>query len=428
MWPSMRLTGVVSISVLILVVTLWAQSPPAGVIPPDYFGMHVGDPLLWPTTDTLGRPMTFDYLGKGTRVGWGYIQCSAGGPGSTPPAPNWSRLDAIVTLAHDHGVKYLATLGGTPCWAAPAGSSCTTHYGCSFLNGSPNHEQDWINFVIEMTQRYEKLYPGTVDYELYNEPEHGFAGFPSSPNAVSQLVTMTNDADTIIRANAPDAVIASPSFTTAAGINEYYQAGGTTDIDVVSHHFEPGSCLAEKLYGSLYLRGIQAAYNNNGLSSKTKWDTESNWGGSGCSDITRQAEFTIRDYLLQWSLGVTQVHWYEWTSGPVGVYGTMYDGTTIYPDSTAYMTVQNWMVGAVMPSACTYSGTLYRNAIFNCLLTRPGNYQALAVWNTAGNSSYRVPNPYTQYRDWQNVIHSSPIGSTVTIGPMPILLETPPSR
>jgi hypothetical protein len=280
-----------------------------------------------------------------------------------------------------------------------------------------------------MVQRYEALYPGIIDYELWNEPEQTLAGFPSDSTVVFKFVTQTNDAYTIIRANAPNGVIASPSFTTAAGVNAYYQAGGTKNIDVVAHHFEPGSCYPEQMFGGLYYSGVQVAYNNIGLSTKTRWDTETNWGGGGCSDTISQAAFAMRDYLLQWSFGVTQAHWYEWKD-TAGVYGSMYDGTTIYPDSTAYMTVQNWMVGATMPSACTYTGSLNMpvQAIFNCPLTRPDGYQALAVWNTAGNSSYTVPNPYTQYRDWQDAIHSSPVGSTVNIGSMPILLETPPSK
>jgi hypothetical protein len=68
-----------------------------------------------------------------------------------------------------------------------------------------------------------------------------------------------------------------------------------------------------------------------------------------------------------------------------------------------------------MSTACSSNGT-----VFTCGLSRPNGYQALAVWDTAGNSAFPVPNQYTQYQDLTGHTYSS--GGSVNIGPEPILL------
>ena len=65
-----------------------------------------------------------------------------------------------------------------------------------------------------------------------------------------------------------------------------------------------------------------------------------------------------------------------------------------------------------------------QGSVYTCGFTRPGGYQALAVWNTnrTATSTFTVPNGYIQYRDLAGNLYSI-TGSTVTIGIEPILLE-----
>jgi hypothetical protein len=86
------------------------------------------------------------------------------------------------------------------------------------------------------------------------------------------------------------------------------------------------------------------------------------------------------------------------------------------------------MVGATMAAPCTFSGPttpdMPTGTIGACLLTRPGGYQALAVWNTNGPSAYTAAATYTRYRDLDG--NTVPITGPITIGYKPILLERLP--
>ena len=69
-----------------------------------------------------------------------------------------------------------------------------------------------------------------------------------------------------------------------------------------------------------------------------------------------------------------------------------------------------------MSTPCAANGT-----VWTCGLSRSNGYQALAVWDTAGTSTFSVPSQYTQYQDLEGGT-SSVSGSSVTIGTEPILL------
>jgi hypothetical protein len=65
------------------------------------------------------------------------------------------------------------------------------------------------------------------------------------------------------------------------------------------------------------------------------------------------------------------------------------------------------------------------NSTWTCGLSRPGGYQAQAIWNTAATLSYTPPAKFTQYRDLAGNVF--PItGGSIMIGVKPILLETFP--
>ena len=128
-----------------------------------------------------------------------------------------------------------------------------------------------------------------------------------------------------------------------------------------------------------------------------------------------------RHYLLQWSLGVSTYAWYDWENNNGSwQWGQMWDPTNgLNAAGVAYQQLYNWMVGATMSQPYTATGSVY-----TCGFTRPGGYQALAVWNTnrASTSTYTVPSGYVQYRDLAGGLYSIS-GTTVTIGIKPILLE-----
>jgi hypothetical protein len=77
-----------------------------------------------------------------------------------------------------------------------------------------------------------------------------------------------------------------------------------------------------------------------------------------------------------------------------------------------------------MSQPCSINGaTSAYHAVYTCNLTRGSGYQALAVWNTDGTSTFTAPDQYVHYRDLQGNVVNVPANHQVTIGFKPILLE-----
>jgi hypothetical protein len=386
---------------LALAVSTFAQ-PPAGAIPAKFFGMHLGDPMHWPTV-SIGS------MGKATRVTWSYVENPSKG------VFRWARMDAAVALAQSHGFRYLQALGGCPCWAAPVslqGQCVPNADGFSAFAGMVNNIADWDAFITAQVNRYK----GKIDYELLNEPDNFFTG------TTANLVTLTQHAFDIIRAIDPSALIVGPSFVNATNLDAYYAAGGVRTIDANSTHGYPNTSndLAESITGFLTLpfRTVFAKY---GIGSKPLWDTEGSWGNESAgatTDPDLQVAFVSRYLLLHWSMGYSQFNWYMWEGNPGG-WGVLL-GSTLRPAATAYQQTYNWMVGATMAAPCTGAGY---TSVYACDLTRPGGYQARVVWKSDGPATYVAPNQYTNYTDLLG--SKFPIvAHQVSIGRKPILLGT----
>jgi hypothetical protein len=139
------------------------------------------------------------------------------------------------------------------------------------------------------------------------------------------------------------------------------------------------------------------------------------WGG--CEPISDDEEqaYVARIELLYWSNGVKRHYWYAYdTCGPL----TNQPATsTLKPIGIAYGHVESWMVGATMSPLCSAKGT-----VWTCGFTRssPSGYLAMAVWDTAGTSTYVPSNHYTKYQDLNGNVGS--ISGSVTISQKPILL------
>jgi hypothetical protein len=242
------------------------------------------------------------------------------------------------------------------------------------------------------------------------------------------MVTLTTEAYNIIRSVDPQAIIVAPSYTESANLDAYYAAGGVRTIDVNSLHGypDPTNAVAEAI-GSFLTLPKQVVFAKYGIQDKPLWDTEGSWGDESAGAITDpdlQMAFVARSYLLHWSLGFSRFIWYLWGDIPGG-WGYLFDEKSkiLRPAATAYQQVYNWMVGATMAQPCSLNGGTVYHAIYTCDLTRSGGYQAKAVWNTDGSSTYTAPSPFTQYRDLAGNTYSIPSDRQVPLGLKPILLE-----
>jgi len=379
----------------------------AGPIPSTYFGMHIIEPADWPTA-SIGA------LGKATGVLWPYIEQTKG-------QFNWTRLDEFVDEANAHGMSLMYSNVGVPPWAAADQSTCQPEiYFGPYCSSTVSNLQDWDEFVTELVTRYK----GRIQiYELWNEPEHTFTG------TMEQLVVLTQHEHDIIRSVDPAATILSPSMVSEgyAYLDSYFASGGTMDIDAVAFHAysDPSNDIAEMITKSLSIT-IKQVMSKYGLSAKPLWDTEGSWGGQNVGAITDpdlRAAFISREYLLHWSIGISRLYWYAWDQP---IIGTLWSPGVSVPSqpATAYDQVLNWMNGATMPQGCSTNGaTSAYHAVYTCDLTRTGGYEAMAVWNTDGSSTFAAPGLYVHYRDLQGNVFDVPTDHHVTIGLKPILLE-----
>jgi hypothetical protein len=256
---------------------------------------------------------------------------------------------------------------------------------------------------------------------LYIEPENFFKG------DMANLVAQTNALYNSVRANSPNSQVVGmgvdyPDAYYAPGnyMDTYWAAGGVKTLDAVAFHGYPHHSNDVPEIVNTFVPYVKGALARNGIPASTPiWDTEGSWGdvtesGWNITDPDQQAAWVARSYLLHWSNGVSVFDWYSWDGYPWGALWISSSG--ISAAGVAYEQVYNWMVGATMTAPCSASGT-----IWTCGLTKPGSSQALAVWNTSGNSTYTPAGQYTQYRDLAGNTYA--ITGSVPIGIKPILLE-----
>jgi hypothetical protein len=387
------IAGVLAIAALILVagtllVCRPAKGQSASAIPPNLFGMQLIDYRNWPTV-SIGA------LGKSTGNAWPYSEPQKG-------VFDWTRLDTLVSLASQYGISYYYSTSGVPSWAAADQTTCVPISSGSACSSMVTNIQDWDNFITALATRYK----GKMIYELWNEPEtNSFTG------TVANMVQLTTDEYNIIRSIDPGALILAPSAESTY-LDPYFAAGGVTGVDVMTIH--PYWAVPEEAIADINnTKAVMAKY---GLSSKPLWATEGSWGTTALT-ASQQSGFVARYYLLMWSTGVSRFYWYAWDDSAIG---TLWDAQTgPHPAAIAYQQAYNWMVGATMSGPCTMAS----NSTWTCTLSRPGGYQALAVWNSAATTTYTPASQYKVYLDLAG--NQNPVNGSVSVGYNPILLEGP---
>jgi hypothetical protein len=94
------------------------------------------------------------------------------------------------------------------------------------------------------------------------------------------------------------------------------------------------------------------------------------------------------------------------------------------PAGTAYQLYYSWLVGASMTQPCQVQPG--STAVWVCMFTRPGGYQAAAIWDAAlpwgQQTTVTVSPQYVQYRDLYGNLYSIK-NHQVPIGYDPIWLE-----
>jgi len=414
-------------------------------IHPSYFGLHVSPNVLrgkvpWPSFDF--GPMRL----HGDAVTWGDLQPS-------PGPPDFTRLDTEVAAAVAHGKSdFIYTFVYTPVWAASNPNKCSPANPNNCLSpptdlnpDGSGTDQDFINFVTAIAQRYAGEIPGKIsNWEIWNEP--------NAPNywtgTQAQLVRMEQDARTIIKGIDPQAVILTPapagggvppadapSDVPVGGVwmssfltQSCMPCGGGTgasDADVIAFHGYVN--LAMQPHGEDIQQGLATFQSDESADGVTKplWDSEAGWGKDAkLSDPDLQAAFAARMLLAQQGV-VQRFYWYHYDYPE----GTLFDTSTntLTKAGVAYGQVFDWTTGAAITQACAFQGG---SSVWTCPFVRQNGFQAMAVWDSNqscsnGNcttSNFTPPSNMIKYRDLSGNTVSITPGSAVAIGAKPIWL------
>jgi hypothetical protein len=400
---------------------LFAASTVGAQISPQFFALHTYSQQNWPST--VGVPFS-SWRSLSTKVTWADIN-------TAPGVYDWTKLDSWIATTGQYGQSMLYTLYFTPSWASscptctcPSGGS--NHYGGCYppndLNpdggGTDRHLKDFITALMQ------HVGPGAIQYvEIWNEPNV----ILEYTGTVQQLVRMAQDVRSIARYYDPDILITSPPETgDGPGLARmqylaaYLAAGGGAYVDVIGMHgyvFNPEDIMAR-------IDSATAAMAQYGQSGKQIFITEGSWNNSnGKLPANQQPGFSFRQYLSVLSRPVQRFYLYAFDNSASG---NLWDPQQqdLTPGGIAYQFYYSWLVGASMTQPCQIQAG--STAVWVCTFTKPGAYQAAAIWDAAlpwgQQMTVTVSPQYVQYRDlYGNVV---PIhNNQVPIGYDPIWLE-----
>jgi fibronectin type 3 domain-containing protein len=358
-----------------------------------------------------------------TNTSWAQVETSQGNY-------NWSTLDAWLRMATAHNKDVMYTFGYVPHWASMRPSEA-----CAYLSSDPgcaappsdvdSGDNLWKAYVTAVVQHSLSSPDLHIDfYELWNEPDllRDWSGTPA------QLVTMARDAYTIIHQLDPKALVIGPAPSTATqfGVHflpAYYAAGGATAQDVVGMHayLYDGNTFSTSPAGITdtisELRALMGTY---GITNKSIWFTEGNWGDVNNSTMTatQKSAYVTQEYLLMWASGVVgRFYWFSWDATALG---TLWSSSTgIQPAGIAYGRIASWLVGSThldQPCAQGSDGT------WTCNLVLASGYPAQIIWNPTVAKTISVDPSFVTSETLSNTTVTSIVGHQVAIGNAPVLI------
>jgi len=171
---------------------------------------------------------------------------------------------------------------------------------------------------------------------------------------------------------------------------------------------------------TLTISELEALMTTYGISDKSIWFTEGNWGYGNNTSMTgsQKAAYVAQEYLLMWSSGkVARYYWYAWDNTALG---TLWDSTTgINTAGVAYGRLTDWLVGSVhQDQPCSESA----DGTWTCNLTLASGYPGEIIWNASAAKTITVSAAYATYETLADSTVHSIVGNKVAIGNEPVLL------
>jgi hypothetical protein len=273
--------------------------------------------------------------------------------------------------------------------------------------------EDWRNFVRTVGTRYK----GKIHvYEIWNEPDR-----PQDwKGDVDTMVVMVREAAQILKQIDPNIIVVSPSAEQAKGLpwlNEFLRKGGGQYVDVIGYHFYVPHAAPEAMVP--LIEQVKKVMHENGAWEKALWDTEAGWLDAQPLPDDVGAAYVARAFILNWAARVERFYWYAWDNHHGSAIELVSaDNSTITAAGKAFITIQEWLSGAVMKRCESPDGQ-----VWTCALERNGTVAHLA-WNTQGEKPFSIPNEWHAREVIQLSGERRPInGNSSSIGIQPVLIQ-----
>lgn len=409
----------------------------SGSLLPSNFGFQCGldtsdcggprNTIVWPQTPsaTPADPGFLRLHDAGTS--WSDLSTGSG-------TYDWTTLDTwLDTIAQHEPVRVIQTFSWVPCWdASPCEAMNIAPTGTNVpprdltANGSASFNEFVTQFVQHCSPngncagncpagqsctatnliRY---------YEMWNEwnTTRRWTG------TINQLYEMLAPAVSIIRANVTNAIILTPSTTSAASSSftawlNLETANGTLSDWVNWHEYlndsTPESQWSE--YGAVY---VSIQYSLPAWQSKPWADTETNWDVDTFACPSRYSATDCTGQIARWQLlhasnGTRDLNWYKWEQS-IGS-NAEYE--------TAYSYLMQYLMGGQFSAPCASAN----GATWTCSFTEANGTAALWVWtpNESG-ATFSVPAGYVDYVDLTGGKTAVNGGQSIAIKTMPVMLE-----
>lgn len=412
-------------------------------------------PLQWPSINTASGVFDFTYLDA--TLAQAYTSGVMEGLYTLARTPPWATSNPTDTSCH-----YTTATSGGGNGECDAPSDLNTDG-----TGTNAIWKAWITAIASHANdpTYLQTHAHIRYWEIWNEPDATFYWSGS----FAQLARLTEDANCIITGRGvihqsgdgtatpctatpidPTAQIvmasghADSKSNLAYAQNQLYCDDSPTGyqlpcpnpanaiataVDIINFHMKPGNATGDNCPAPTPCTPETAmqTYVSNALGvlqpaelAKPLWDGEASYAEGGFTgaytDPDMAASFMPRFYLFTWSLNVSGIAWYDWTSlasQPTSV-------------QTAYQQTYNWLVDASLTTPCAPSGT-----VWSCTITTGGK-QYLIMWDASQScangscttANQTVASQWTRYQDMTT--ESVPVsisGGTIPVGIKPVVLQ-----
>jgi hypothetical protein len=364
------------------------------------FGMHIhraAAGTAWPTVSLAG---------------WRLWDANVSWPQLEPERGKWDfkLLDRYTRIAAERHVGILLTLGLTPAWAS-ARPEEPSNYGKGNA-AEPQRLADWEEYIRVVATRYKDV---IRSYEVWNEPnvKGTFTGSPQT------MLELSRAAYRVLKSIDPSITVVSPSPTADAGVSwleQFLALGGCRYADVIGYHFYVTPKPPEAMIS--LIQKVRTSLRREGCENKPLWNTESGWASPKHFRSDEEAAgYLIRTYIMNWLMGVQRCYWYAWDNHNWSTLNlTSPAGNQMTKAGAAYGTMRDWLLGAVLHSCARQP-----SGIWTCNFDRSGS-ASWVVWSDQRTQPFAVPAAWQvrSLASWTGEV--STVGSSVAVGPAPVLL------